>query len=555
MRHDVKTRLNAWLFGLLCLAFCIAPLGPGGLPTARADGGGAELREAERAVVRVLGVHYNAEGQVVAVVGGTGFVVAPGKIVTNNHVIAPIEGASRSVYYVVPDRFAGTAGKEATVQAAWPQSDLAVLNAPDITAPVLTVAATPPGKEAVIRAMGYPGVTDEMRGLPMKDKLRPSEPYVTSGSIALFSDTAPGGAKEDTIFHTAPIDHGNSGGPLLDQCSRLIGINTWSAAATVSSDGAVESHPGQFAAIGASVLTRLLATVGIEARVENAPCSLTGGPTIAGVQPTKLDAAPTAARPPAPTGGGHGRTMLLAIIGAGVLVAAGLGVTSFLQRQNAAFAATGSGSAGAPTLGPAAFLALGVGVLGVIGLFYALSPVKPASATVEKLAATPAQSQSQPDGSLVCAFSGEQSLNALPQTGALTLKFDPALGCLNGHSAYAQVDGRYIRLSVNEKDHVASRLELSGDMKTFTRRDYALGDEDLAAIAADRASLAPANCPAADAVASTEAADVAARVRTMLASNYFNGEPTRVMTWRCAPPTQAVSPAPSQPPATTLDSR
>ena len=301
MRHDVKIRLNAWLFGLLCLCYCVAPLGLGGAPQARADGGGTELREAERSVVRVLGVHYNDDGQVVAVVGGTGFVVAPGKIVTNNHVIAKPEGVSRSVYYVVPDRFAGTAGKEAQVQAAWPQSDLAVLSAPDINAPILTVAATPPGKEAVIRAMGYPGVTDEMRGLPMKDKLRPSEPYVTSGSIALFSDTAPGGAKEDTIFHTAPIDHGNSGGPLLDQCSRLIGVNTWSAAATVSSDGSVESHPGQFAAIGASVLTRLLATVGIEARVENAPCSLTGAPTVATLQPTPLDAAPSRRRAPAVT--------------------------------------------------------------------------------------------------------------------------------------------------------------------------------------------------------------------------------------------------------------
>jgi len=552
MRHVVKTWLNAWLFGLLCLCFCITPLGLGGAPRAQADGGGAELREAERSVVRVLVVHYNDDGQVVAVVGGTGFVVAPGKIVTNNHVIAQIEGAVRSAYYVVPDRFAGTAGKEVSVQAAWPQSDLAVLNAPDITAPILTVAATPPGKEAVIRAMGYPGVTDEMRGLPMKDKLRPSEPYVTSGSIALFSDTAPGGAKEDTIFHTAPIDHGNSGGPLLDQCSRLIGINTWSAAATVSSDGAVESHPGQFAAIGASVLTRLLATVGIEARVENAPCSLGDGATTASVQPVKADTA-TAATPPAPTGKGHGRTMLLALIGAGVLVAVGLGVTTFLQRQNAAFGGAGSGPAGAPALGPAAFLALGVGVLAVIGLFYAMAPGKPAHATVEKLAATPAQPQS--DANLVCAFAADQSLNALPQAGALNLKFDPALGCLNGHSAYARVDGRYIRLSVNEKEHMASRLELSGDMKTFTRRDYALSDGDLEAIAAERSSLAPTNCPTADAISSTETGDVAARVRAMLASNYFNGEPARVMTWRCAPPAQTTSAAPAQTPAATLDSR
>ena len=549
MRHVVKTWRNAWLFGLLCLCVGLSPLGLGRGLQARADDGGSELRQAERAVVRVLGVHFDEAGQVVAVVGGTGFVVAPGKIVTNNHVVVPPAGVSRSVYYVVPDRFVGTVAKIAEVQVTWPQNDLAVLSAPDIDAPLLTIAATPPGKEAIVRAMGYPGVTDEMRGLPMKDRLRPSEPYVTSGSIALFSDTAPGGAREDTIFHTAPIDHGNSGGPLLDQCGRLIGINTWSAAGAVSSDGSVESHPGQFAAIGASVLTRLLATVGVEARVENAPCVLGPGGGVATAQPAHIDTVSTLAKPRSPASS-HGRTIFLALIGAGVLVAGVIAVASFLQRQNAAFAGVGAG--GAPALGATAFLALGVGVLAMLGLVYMLSPANKPVVQAQTLATTPAAPR--PAGALACAFAPDQSVNPVAQAGALALNFDAALGCLNGHSAYAKVDGRYIRLSVNEKDHIASRLELSGDMKTFTRRDYALSDGDLANIAADRASLAPPNCPmTTDAVTSTEASDAAAQVRSMLASNYFNGEPARVMTWRCAPP-EAPSPQP-QPAATALDSR
>ena len=432
MRQLAGTRRIGWIFALLCLAFSLSPLALGGAPPARADDVGAQLREAERSVVRVLGVHYDDAGQVVAVVGGTGFVVAPGKIVTNNHVIAPPAGVARTVYYVVPDRFAGTAGVVAQVQIAWPKSDLAVLSAPQITAPILTVAATPPGKEAVIRAMGYPGVTDEMRGLPMKDKLRPSEPYVTAGSIALFSDTAPGGAKEDTIFHTAPNDHGNSGGPLLDPCSRLIGVNTWSAAGAVSSDGTVESHPGQFAAIGASVLTRLLATAGIEARVETGPCGLGSGPVMAALQPTRLDAPAPAVHPHA-GGKPMGGAMLWALVGAGVLVAAALGVTTVLQRQSAAF--TSGGAGGAASLGPTAFLALGVGIVAVFGLFYALSPPKPAAAKAQSLAAAPTTIAAGPGSGLTCAFAAEHSLNPLPRAGALTLDFDPARGCLNGRSA------------------------------------------------------------------------------------------------------------------------
>ena len=135
-------------------------------------------------------------------------------------------------------------------------------------------------------------------------------------------------------------------------------------------------------------------------------------------------------------------------------------------------------------------------------------------------------------------LAAEHSLNPLPRAGVLTLDFDTARGCLNGHSAYVRVDGRYIRLSVNETDRTASRLELSGDLKTFTRRDYALDDSDLAAVAADRAAVAPPSCPAPGAAGAADP-QAAAQVRAMLASNAFNGEPARVMTWRCTPPVQA----------------
>ena len=51
----------------------------------------------------------------------------------------------------------------------------------------MVIADTQPGKEATVRALGYPGVTDEVRKLPLTEILRPQEPYVTPGSIALFS--------------------------------------------------------------------------------------------------------------------------------------------------------------------------------------------------------------------------------------------------------------------------------------------------------------------------------------------------------------------------------
>jgi hypothetical protein len=542
MRVALRAWLGPWLIGLVCACVVLTPS-----LRARADAGGAELREAERSVVRVLAVHMNEDNQVVALVGGTGFVIAPGKIVTNNHVIAPPDGVSRTVYYVVPDRFAGVAGKPAEVLHAWPGADLALLSAPDITAPRLAIAATPPGKEAVVRAMGYPGVTDEMRGLPLKDKLRPSEPYVTSGSIALFSDTAPGGTKEDTIFHTAPIDHGNSGGPLLDSCGRLIGINTWSAAGAVSSDGEVDSHPGQYAAISASVLTRLLGTVGVEPQVESAPCVLGAvQAATAPAAPATVDAAKSAAS--------HGDSgWMWGLIAAVVLLGGGAGVVIYLQRQTSPFSSPSQFSSSPQfsspsSLGPTAFLVIAVGAVAVIGLVYFMKPAAKPVATQ-----TASLQPARPRSGLTCEFAADQSFNPLPQAATLTMSFDPALGCLNGRSAYAKVDGRYVRLSINEKDHLASRLEISGDLKTFTRRDYALSDSDLETLGNERQAFSPPSCPtSANPLTSSEATDFAGQVRSTLTSTLFSGEPTRVMTWRCAAPAASGGGGPA---ASALDDR
>jgi hypothetical protein len=230
------------------------------------------LHAAERSVVRVVTVSLDAVGAPVGLETGSGFAVAPGLVVTNRHMVVGAPLAVEVETFIIPERDAGGQAQRALVRQTWVDADLALLAAPGIASPAMTIAETQPGKEATVRALGYPGVTDEVRKLPLTEILRPQEPYVTPGSIALFSAVAPGGARIDTIFHTAPINPGNSGGPLIDACGRVIGVNTWGAGAQMGDDGQMTAPQGQFIATQSSVLARFLTDAAVKASFGAGPC-------------------------------------------------------------------------------------------------------------------------------------------------------------------------------------------------------------------------------------------------------------------------------------------
>jgi S1-C subfamily serine protease len=511
MLRDLRAGLLALFLGCLCLGVAMA--GPG---RAQSPDPGLGLREAERGVVRVLVLHLGQDDQPISMVGGTGFVVAPGKVVTNYHVIQPPEGTTRSLYYVVPDKFAGDSGKDATVLQSWPEADLAILNAPEIAAPALNVTAVAPGKEATVRALGYPGVTDRMRNLPLAKVLEPSEPYVTSGSIALFSDTAPGGGQFDTIFHTAAIDHGNSGGPLLDECDRVIGVNTWGASDTLADDGSVESHQGQFAAIRSTVLAKFLDQAGVKTTVDYSPCVKAPPVDPALVeQVNRANAAAAAALVAAKKAEDErDQTLRWGVILLGLIAAVGAIVLFVRGRQTA------------PKAFPVAALILALVAVGAAVAWWLMAHPKPA--------APPAAPASTAVG-LTCRLASGQSFNTPTGAGSLDLSIEPSTGCVNGRTAYEKTAGGFARVTLSDTAHTASQLELSSDMKTFTRRDFTLNDSDYAAFTAGRKSVGPIVCPASgDAASAAHTADGLAKMRA-LSTSYLNAEPTRVMTWRCSP--------------------
>ena len=134
---------------------------------------------------------------------GTGFVVAPGRVMTNNHVVAECD---RTVA-----RNARGTRVAARVLATDRRRDLAVLAVPDDLGPPLSFRASP----AVRRGEGV--VT---YGFPLYGLLS-SGPTLTTGDISALSGLRDNPANFQI---SASVNPGNSGGPLLDGQGNVIGV-------------------------------------------------------------------------------------------------------------------------------------------------------------------------------------------------------------------------------------------------------------------------------------------------------------------------------------------
>jgi 2-alkenal reductase len=142
-------------------------------------------------------------------VGGSGFFITnQGHILTNNHVV---EG-TKEVSIVLSD---GSQQKAAIVGTD-PYSDIAVLKT-DGKVPAIAVL----GNSDVLN----PGESVIAIGSPLGN----FKNTVTVGVVSAMGrsiDTGNGYQIEDLIQTDAAINHGNSGGPLVDLAGEVIGINT-----------------------------------------------------------------------------------------------------------------------------------------------------------------------------------------------------------------------------------------------------------------------------------------------------------------------------------------
>ncbi|HEY0115621.1 MAG TPA: serine protease, partial [Allosphingosinicella sp.] len=197
------------------LLWVIALFGFAGPALAQAD----DVAAASRSVVRV--VVAKVEGDQIADFGhGSGFAVAPNRIVTNAHVVALAVSDPDNVRIgVVPSE--GSEATAARIIAVDPARDLALLEIQQGSIPVvpLFIARLQPGM--AVAALGYPGNVDMATAQSIQDYIRPLPPTRSMGN---YSDLRQGDSGP-TLVHTADIARGHSGGPLVDACGRVIGVN------------------------------------------------------------------------------------------------------------------------------------------------------------------------------------------------------------------------------------------------------------------------------------------------------------------------------------------
>lgn len=466
---------------------------------AAADPG--DVDAASRGVVRVVLIGEEG-GQPTPVSHGTGFAVSPTRIVTNAHVVSEAAQDDTLRIGIVPSEGAG--GAFARVIAISPRNDLALLEIAkgSLRLPPLAMAGGTVSNLGEVAAVGYPMNVDLAQGLDMADIFRAQPPVKSRGYL---SGERPS-RQFDTILHTAPIARGNSGGPLLDPCGRVIGVNSFSA----------DSNSGEaefYFAVSLRELLPFLRSNGVEPSVNALPCRSID--ELNAEERQRLEAEQSQARERLAE-----RAETLRDVRERARLEAQMAVLG--QRENrmalaliALIAAIGAGYAAAFWRGDEArtthtrlSAAASAAALVIAGLLWI---TRPGLAEIEDRVAaavtraeggdvaTPATGSQSAEGALICTLVPERSRVTAARTDDVAFDWS-ADGCVNGRTQYGLGQGgEWQRVFAAQEDAAVAVNTYDPATRTLRTDRYLLGQQALSEAREARAAYTPPACGVSDA--------------------------------------------------------
>lgn len=449
----------------------------------------ADIAAAARSVVRVVLISQDG-GQLSLIGHGSGVAIGPNRILTNAHVVAGAREDETMRIGVVPPE--GKSGWFARVTAFSPGNDLALLQLIEPgTLPAATLYTGPIPDGADVYAVGYPGNVDLAQGYNIGDIVSPSAPVKTRGSISAGRSSK----QFDTLLHTAPVGAGNSGGPLLDACGRVIGINTFG---TVSQEADSEFY---FAS-SMREIARFLLAARVKPLTTGAPCrSLADfardeAARTAGEKERAFEAARLAgvaadkARSEAQLQVISERENGMGLAGLALLLALATGGAGlFLLQKDRRRDAIIAGALTLALLGGAVIAWVKRPSLEEIGTR--------ADATLAQASkgARPAQPATPLTGNLVCVLDLQRSRVTVSATTdiATTWRED---GCADGRSQFANGADGWFRVFVPDGEETVTVATFDPARGVYTAERYLLDHDAMAKLRAEREKLAPPQCGA-----------------------------------------------------------